>query len=34
MEVRLQGAVSDLHAVDARYHDDCTQLKMGRYSTP
>ena len=23
VEVRLQGAISDLHAADARYHDDC-----------
>ncbi len=23
VEVRLQGTISDLHAVDARYHDDC-----------
>ena len=23
VEVRIMGAVSDLHAADARYHDDC-----------
>ena len=23
MEVQLQGAISDLHAADTRYHDDC-----------
>ena len=23
VQVRVQGAISDLHAMDARYHDDC-----------
>lgn len=28
VEVRLLGAVSDLHAADARYHDDCRKIFM------
>ena len=30
VEVRLAGAVSDLHAADARYHDDCRKKFMGK----
>ena len=28
--MRLAGAVSDLHAADARYHDDCRNKFMGK----
>ena len=28
VQIRLQGAVSDLHAADARYHDDCRKKFM------
>ena len=28
IEVRLQGALSDLHAADARYHEDCKSKFM------
>ena len=30
VEVRLAGAVSDLHAADVRYHDDCRKKFMGK----
>ena len=28
MHIRVQGAASDLHATDARYHDSCRKLFM------
>ena len=28
--MRLAGVVSDLHAADARYHDDCRKKFMGK----
>ena len=30
VEYKVQGAISDLHADDARYHDDCRRLFMNR----
>ena len=30
---RNQSALSDLHAVDARYHDDCRKEFMGQQKT-
>ena len=32
VEHRVQGALSDLHAADARYHDDCRRSFMSRRS--
>ena len=34
VSVRLHGAVSDLHAADARYHDDCRKRFMVGRLTP
>ncbi len=28
VKIRIQGAVSDLHAADARYHEDCKSSFM------
>ena len=32
IRVRISSAVSDLHAADARYHDDCRKLFMSQRS--
>jgi len=32
VKIRIQGAVSDLHTADARYHEDCKSSFMALYS--